>query len=122
MKLPPVELAVHVRIGEKDLRCAALEDDVEKVGAAQVVERLRGKDHGGVVLAPSLEGFNDVPLDAGVLQEHPGFIDEEGFEDRRDSPVANHDVGTMKDVEQQRFQQFRVLAHALKVETLEPGK
>ena len=38
------------------------------------------QDHGGVVLAPGLEGFDDVPLNAGILEEHPRFIDEEGFE------------------------------------------
>ena len=46
----------------------------------EFVEGLRGEDHRGVVLPPSLEGFDDVPLNAWILEEHPRFIDEEGFE------------------------------------------
>src|SRR5580704_5702541 len=122
MKLPSVQLAVHVRVGEKNLRSAAFEDDVEQIGPAQIVERLCGKDHGGVVFAPGLKGLDDIALNAGILQKHPSLIDKEGLEDLRDGPVANDGVGAVQDVEQQRFQKFGNLARALKVETLEPGK
>ena len=69
MKLLAVQLAVHVRVGEKDLGRGAFENDVEQVGPAQLVERLRGQDHGGVVLAPGLQCLDDVPLDGGVLRK-----------------------------------------------------
>ncbi len=82
VEVPAVQLTIHVGIGKKDFRDTALEDDVEEVGAAQLVDRLRRDNHGGVVFAPCFERFCYVFLDAGVAQEHPGFIDEEGFEDR----------------------------------------
>src|ERR1700676_4702764 len=71
------------------------------------------------MLAPRLEGLDDIPLNAGILQKHPGLVDEEGFEDRGNLPVYDYGVGAMQDVEEQRFQKFRVLAHALEVEALE---
>ena len=122
MKLPAVQVLVHVRIGEKHLGGAAFEDDVEQFRALQFVERLRGENHGGVVLAPRLEGFGDVALNAGVAEEHPGFIDEKCLEGGRDVAIGNHIVGAMQDVEQERFEQLRIAAHLLEVETLEAGK
>ena len=71
------------------------------------------------MLAPSLQGFDDVALNARVLQEHPGFIDEEGFENRGDLAVRDDRIRTMQNVKEQRLQKFRVLAHALEVEALE---
>src|SRR6202022_212108 len=67
-------------------------------------------------------GFDDVPLDAGVLQKHPRFIDEKGFENGRNLSVRNNGIGTMQNVEKQRFQKFRVMAHAVEVEALKTGE
>ena len=39
-----------------------------------------------------------------------------------DLPVGDDGVRPMQDVEEQRFEKFGVLAHPLKVETLEPGE
>ena len=119
MELPAVKFAVHVGIREKDFCGAAFDNHVEDVRAPQVVERLRREHHRGVVLPPGLQRFHNVPLDARVLQEHPCFIDEEGFEDLGDLPVGDDGVGPVEDIEEQRFKEFRVLAHPLKVKTLE---
>jgi PAS domain S-box-containing protein len=40
----PVPLAIHVRIGEKNLGRAAFDDDVHDVRLVQLVKRLRGQD------------------------------------------------------------------------------
>src|SRR5208337_881104 len=69
-----------------------------------------------------LEGFDDVSLDGRVLQKHPGFVDEEGFENGANLPVGDNSIGAMQDIEEQRFQKFRVLAHALEVEALKAGE
>ena len=70
------------------------------------------------MLAPGLEGLDDIPLNTGVLQKHPRFVDEEGFENGADLPIRDDGIGAMQDVEQQRFQKFRILAHALEVKAL----
>ena len=118
VKLTLVEITVHIRIGEEDFCCAAFDDDVEDVGTLEFVERLRRKDHRGIVFAPGLQGLDDIPLDAGVLEEHPGLVDEERFEHRGDLAVGDDRVGPVQDVEEQWFQEFRILAHVLKVEAL----
>ena len=82
VKLAAIELAIHVGIGEEDFGRAAFDDDVEDVGALQFVERLGRENHGGIVFPPGLERFDDVSLNAGVLQEHPGLVDEERLEYR----------------------------------------
>ena len=73
----------------------------------QLVEGLRREHHRRVVLAPGLEGLDDVSLNARVLEEHPRFVDEERFENGGDLPVRDDGVGPMEDVEEQRFQKFR---------------
>jgi hypothetical protein len=63
---------------------------------------------------------DDVALDGRILQEDPGFVDEESFERSRTNGVSDHGIGAMEDIEEQRFEKVRVLTHLLKVETLEP--
>src|SRR6202050_1861094 len=122
LKLAAVELTVHRGICEEDFRGAAFDDDVEYVRALQFIERLGRQDHGGVVLAPSLESLDDIALNTGILQEDPRFIDEENFEHGGNLPVRDDRIGAVQDVEEQRFQKFRILTHALKVEGLKAGK
>src|SRR5271155_3291847 len=109
MKLAPIEIAVHIGVGEKDFRGAAFDDYVEDVGALEFIEGLCREDHGGVVLAPSLERLDDVPLNGGILQKHPGFIDKEGFENGANLPVSDNGIRSMQDIEEQRLQEFRIL-------------
>jgi len=66
VEVPAVQLAIHVGIGKEDFRDAAFEDDIKKVGAAQLVDRLRRQNHGDVVFAPGFERLDDIFLDAGV--------------------------------------------------------
>src|SRR6202167_3956970 len=122
VKLAAVELTVHRGICEEDFRRAAFDDDVEYVRALQFIERLGREDHGGVVLAPGLESLDHIPLNTGILQEDPRFIDKESFEHRANLSVRDDRTGAVQDVEEQRFQKFRILTHALKVEGLEAGK
>ncbi len=68
MKLPTVEVAIHVRVGEEDFGGAAFDDYVEDFRALEFVERLRRENHGGVVFSPGLECFDHVPLDAGFFK------------------------------------------------------
>src|SRR5258708_8266170 len=104
MKLSTVEIAVHIGVGEEDFRGAAFDDYIEDVRTLEFIEGLRRKDHGGVMFAPRFEGFDNVSLNAGVLQKYPGFIDEERIENRANLAVGDDCIGAMRDVEKQRFQ------------------
>src|ERR1700722_20248491 len=121
MKLAAVQIAVHVGVCQEYFCGAAFDDYVEDVRALQFIKGLRREDHGGVVLAPGLEGLDDVPLNDGVLQEHPRFIDKEGFENGTNLPVRDDGIGAMQDVEEEQLQEFRILAYALEIEALKAG-
>jgi hypothetical protein len=49
-------------VGDRSLRGAGLDDDVHNVGLPQLIERLRGQDHGGVLL-------NELNDDSLTLQD-----------------------------------------------------
>src|SRR5215469_16360208 len=118
MKLAGVELPIHVGVGKEEFGRAAFDDYIEDVRAAQFVERLRGQNHGGVCFSPGLECLDNVSLNARILQEDPGFVDEESLEGRGDLAVGDDRVRAMQDVEKQGFEKLRILAQALEVEAL----
>src|ERR1700730_17188168 len=122
MEVVPVQGAIHVGIGKKDFRNAGLKDHIEKFRAPQFVERLCREHHRGVVLAPGLKRFDDIFLDAGILEKYPSFIDEEGFENLRNLFVADNRARAVQDIEEQGLQNLRVLAHVLEIEALKSGK
>ena len=61
-----VHIAVHLRVGEEDLGRATLGDDVQHARLLQFLDRLRGENHGGLVLAPGLLRLDDVVADGLV--------------------------------------------------------
>src|SRR5260370_35838579 len=78
MKLVPVQLAIHIRVGEEDFCGTGFDNYVHDVGLPQFVERLGGQNHRCILLAPGLERFEYVALNARILKERPRFINEEG--------------------------------------------
>src|ERR1700687_4936961 len=119
MELPPIEVPIHIGIGQEDFGRAAFDNYIQHFRPAQLVERLGRQNHRGVGFSPRLERLDDVPLNARILQKHPCFIYKKRLEYGTDLPVANDGVRAMQDVEQERFKNFGVLAHFLEVETLE---
>src|ERR1700741_5286135 len=122
MELSPIKVPIHVGISQEDFRRAAFNDYVQHLRPAQLVERLSRKYHRGVGLPPRFERLDDVPLNTRILQKYPCLVYEKRFEYGTDLPVTNDRVRAMQDIKQKRFKKFRVLAHFLKVETLETGK
>src|SRR6266404_4861043 len=122
MELATVEIAVHIGVREEDFRGAALDDYVEDVRTLEFVERLHREHDCGVVFPPGFECLDDVSLDGRVLQKYPRLVDEERLEKGGSLTVGYNRIGAMQDVEEQRFEKFRVLAHALEVEALEAGE
>src|SRR6202050_127554 len=122
MELPPIEVPIHIGIGQKDFGRAAFDNYIQHFRPTQLVEGLGRENHRGVGFSPGLERLDDVPLNARILQKHPCLIYKKRLEDGTDFPVANDGVRAMQDIEQERFENCGVLAHLLKVETLETGK
>src|ERR1700691_3718369 len=122
MKLPPIEVPIHIGIGQEDFGRAAFDNYIQYFRPAQLVEGLGRENHRGVGFSPRLERLDDVPLNARILPKHPCLIYKKRLEYGTDLPVANDGVRAMQDVEQERFENFGVLAHFLEVETLETRK
>src|SRR5580658_7016442 len=122
MELLPIEVPIHIGIGQEDFGRAAFDNYIQHLRPAQLVEGLGRENHSGVGFSPRLERLDDVPLNARILQKYPCLIYEKRLEYGADLPVTNDGVRAMQDVEQERFEKFWVLAHFLKVETLETGK
>src|ERR1700730_3888518 len=122
MELPPVEIPIHIGIRQEDFGRTAFDNYIQDFRPAQLVEGLGRENHRGVGFSPGLERLDDVPLNARILQKHPCLIYEKCLEYSTDLPVANDGVRPMQDVEQERFENFGVLAHFLEVETLETRK
>src|SRR6202142_3412767 len=122
MELPPIEVLIHIGIGQEDFGRTAFDNYIQDFRPAQLVEGLGRENHCGVGLSPRLECLDDVPLNARILQKHPCLIYKKRLEYGTDLPVANDGVRAMQDIEQERFKNFGVLAHFLEVETLETGK
>src|SRR6266849_3422782 len=122
MELVPVQLAVHVRVGEENLCGTGFDNHVHDVRLPQFVERLGGQNHRRILFAPGLQRFHDVALDAWISKERPRFINEERLENVRDLAVGDDVLLAMEDIEQERFKNLRLLPHALKNEALKARK
>src|ERR1700674_5586722 len=122
MELPPIEVPIHVGIRQEDFGRAAFDNYIQHFRPAQLVEGLGRENHRGVGFSPRLERLDDVPLNARILQKHPCLVYEKCLEYGTALPVTNDGVRPMQDVEQERFENFGVLAHFLEVETLETRK
>src|SRR6266851_9197301 len=122
MELVPVQLAIHIRVGEENLRGTGFDNHVHDVRFSQLVERLGGQNHRRILLAPSLERFHDVALDSRISKKRPRFIDEECLKDVRDLAVGDDVIRAMEDVEKERLKNLWVLLHPLKIETLKARK
>src|SRR6202162_3643238 len=115
MELPPIEVSIHIGIGEEDFGRAAFDNYIQHFRPAQLVEGLGGENHRGVCFSPRLERLDDVPLNARIFQKHPCPIYEKRIEYGPDLPVANDGVRAMQDVEQEMLENFGILAHFLEV-------
>ena len=113
-----VLVAVERGIRQEQRRGTALDDGTEQRGRGQVVDGLRGQHHGGVLLAPGLEALFHIRTELRVLDEPPGLVHQTELQA---SPLARvHDLrgDAMQHVEQQRFQERRIVPHRLKIEDL----
>src|ERR1017187_3043745 len=117
-----VYLAIHLRVGEKYFRRAALRHDSQHPGLLKLLDGLRGENHRGIVLPPCLLRLHDVVADGLVLDEQPCLIKQERLEGRQLCGGGNLIAGPVKDVEKEWLQYLRRIAPACEVESLEAGE
>ena len=117
-----VDLAIHLRVGEKYLGWAALRNDSQHPGLLKLLDGLRGENHRGIVLAPCLLRLHDVVANGLVLDEQPRLVKQECLERRQLRGVGNLIARPVKDVKQERLQHLGRIAPTGEVEGLEAGE
>src|SRR6266478_948301 len=122
MELVLVQLAIHVRVGEKNLCGTGFDNHVHDVRLPQFVEGLGGENHRCILFPPRLQRFDYVALNAWIPKERPRFINEERLEDVRDFAVGDDVIRAMEDIKQEWLKNLRVLLHALKIKALKTRK
>ena len=80
MKCFPVNLAVHLRVGEEDFRGAALGHNRQHPRLLKLLDGLRRQDHRRFVLAPSFLRLHNVIADRFVFDKKPRFVEQEDLE------------------------------------------
>src|ERR1035437_585379 len=117
-----VDLAIHLRVGEKYFRWAAFRNDSQHPGLLKLLDGLGGENHRGIVLAPCLLCLHDVVADGLVLDEQPRLVKQECLERRQLRRIGNLITRPVKDVEQKWLQHLRRITPASEVESLKAGK
>src|SRR6202166_447317 len=118
MKCFPVNVTVHIRVGEKDLRGATLGNYRQHPRFLKFFDGLGGQNHRRFVLAPCFLRLHHIIADRLVLDEEPRFVEQEelgcaellGVSDLIRCPVQN--------IKQQWFQDFRRIVPAVEIERL----
>src|ERR1039458_2124992 len=118
MKCFPVNVTVHIRVGEKDLRGATLGNYRQHPRFLKFFDGLGRQNHRRFVLAPCFLRLHHIIADRLVLDEEPRFVEQEelgcaellGVSDLIRCPVQN--------IKQQWFQDFRRIVPAVEIERL----
>src|SRR5258708_2780293 len=119
MKGVTIERDVDVWVRQEYLGRATLRDRFQHLRLRQLVDRLRGQDHGRILLAPGLLRPRHIVANGLIANEHPGLVHDEDLELGAAFRGLDLRAGAMEDVEQQRLQHVRVARHAIEVEGLE---
>ena len=100
MKCFAVEFAIHLRVGQKDLRWAALRDDMQHARFLEFLEGLGRKDHCCIVLAPGLLRLDNVIADGLIADKQPCFVDQKRFEGTKLRGICDFIARPVQDIEQ----------------------
>ncbi len=117
-----VDFAVHLRVGQEDLRRATLGHDRQHPRLLKLFDGLRGQDHRRFVLAPGLLCLHHVIADGLVLDEQPRLIEQEDLEGRELLRVGNLIRGAMQNIKQQRLKDLRGIVPTVEIEGLKAGE
>src|SRR5271166_3021356 len=118
MKRLPVNVTVHIRVGEKDLCRATLGHYRQHPRFLKFFDGLRRQDHRRFVLAPGLLRLHHIIANGLVLDEEPRFVEQEELGRAEILRVSNFIRCPVQNIKQQWFQDFRRIVPAVEIERL----
>src|SRR5208337_2951517 len=118
MKRFPVNVTVHVRVGEEDLCRATLRDYCQHPRLLKFFDGLRRQDHCGHVLAPCFLRLHHIIANGLVLDEEPRLVEQEELGCVEILGVSDLIRCSMQNIKQQWFQNLGRIVPAVEVERL----
>src|ERR1700691_2182656 len=118
MKCFPVNVTVHIRVGEKDLRGATLGHYRQHPRFFKLFDGLRRQNHRRSVLAPCFLRLHHIIADRLVLDEEPRLIEQEELGCAELLRVGDFIRCPMQNIKEQWFQDFRRIVPAVEIERL----
>src|ERR1700722_19784009 len=122
MKCFPVNVTVHVRVGEKDLCGATLGHYRQHPRFLKLFDGLRRQNHCRFVLAPGLLRLNHIIANGLVLDEEPRLVEQEELGGAELLRVSDLIRCSMQDIKEQWFQDFRRIVPPVEIERLKTGE
>src|SRR5271166_5024177 len=118
MKCFPVNVTVHIRVGEKDLRGATLGNYRQHPRFLKFFNGLGRQNHRRFVLAPCFLRLHHIIADRLVLDEEPRFVEQEELGCAELLRVSDLIRCPVQNIKQQWFQDFRRIVPAVEIERL----
>src|SRR5271156_1781449 len=118
MKRFPVNVTVHIRVGEKDLRGATLGHYRQHPRFLKLFDGLRRQNHRRSVLAPCFLCLHHIIADRFVLDEEPRLVEQEELGCAELLGVIDLIRCSVQNIKQQWFQDFRRIVPAVEIERL----
>src|SRR5271166_4819959 len=118
MKCLSVNVTVHIRVGEKDLRGATLGHYCQHPRFLKFFDGLGRQNHRRFVLAPCFLRLHHIIADRLVLDEEPRFVEQEELGGAELLGVSDLIRCSVQNIKQQWFQDLRRIVPAVEIERL----
>src|SRR5208282_2722001 len=118
MKCFPVNVTVHIRVGEKDLRGATLGHYRQHPRFLKLFDGLRRQDLRRFVLAPGLLRLHYIIANGLVLDEEPRLVEQEELGCAEPLGVGDFIRCPVQNVKEKWFQDLRCIVPAVEIERL----
>src|SRR5271166_5607389 len=122
MKCFPVNVTVHVRVGEKDLRGATLGHYRQHPRFLKLFDGLRRQNHRRSVLAPCFLRLHHIIANRLVLDEEPRLVEQEELGGAELLGVSDLIRCSMQNIKQQWFQNLGCVIPTVEVKRLKTGE
>src|ERR1039458_7612275 len=122
MKCLPVNVTVHIRVGEKDLRGATLGHYCQHPRFLKLFDGLRRQDHRRFVLAPGLLRLHHIIANGLVLDEEPRLVEQEELGGAELLGVSDLIRCSMQNIKEQWFQNLGRVIPTVEVKRLKTGE
>src|SRR5579863_9860518 len=118
MKCLPVNVTVHIRVGEKDLRGATLGHYRQHPRFLKFFDGLRRQNHRRFVLAPGFLRLHHIIADRLVLDEEPRLVEQEELGGAELLGVSDLIRCSMQNIKEQWFQNLGRVIPTVEIEGL----